>query len=59
MPRRKQVALIAHDNRKSDLLDWARYNRGTLARHELSATETTGSLLADELGRAAAADGQA
>ena len=50
MPRRKQIALIAHDNRKSDLLDWARYNRGTLARHELSATGTTGSLLADELG---------
>src|SRR5947208_16379753 len=49
MPRRKQVALIAHDNRKADLLDWARYNRGTLARHELSATGTTGALLADEL----------
>ena len=50
MPRRKQIALIAHDNRKLDLLDWARYNRGTLSRHELSATGTTGSLLADELG---------
>lgn len=35
MPRRKQIALIAHDNRKSDLLDWARFNRGTLAEHEL------------------------
>jgi len=50
MPRRKQIALIAHDNRKADLLDWARYNRGTLSRHELHATGTTGSLLADELG---------
>lgn len=49
VPRRKQIALIAHDNRKDDLLDWARYNRGTLERHALHATGTTGSLLADEL----------
>jgi methylglyoxal synthase len=50
MSSRKRVALIAHDNRKADLLDWARYNRATLARHELHATGTTGALLADELG---------
>jgi methylglyoxal synthase len=49
MPRRKQIALIAHDNRKPDLLDWARFNREALAEHELSATGTTGALLADEL----------
>ena len=49
MARRKRLALIAHDNRKTDLLDWARYNRGTLGRHELFATGTTGSLLASEL----------
>ena len=40
---RKRIALIAHDNQKSNLLDWARYNRGTLALHELHATGTTGS----------------
>ena len=50
MSRRKRIALIAHDNRKQDLLDWARFNRGTLARHELHATGTTGKVLADELG---------
>jgi len=50
MPRRKQIALIAHDNRKSDLLDWATFNRTTLAEHELHATGTTGALLARELG---------
>ena len=50
MGRRKRVALIAHDHRKTDLLDWARYNRGTLSRHELFATGTTGALLATELG---------
>jgi methylglyoxal synthase len=50
MSQRKRIALIAHDNRKGDLLDWARYNRGTLAKHELFATGTTGGLLASELG---------
>jgi len=50
MAERKRIALIAHDNRKQDLLDWARYNRGTLARHELSATGTTGTLIESELG---------
>jgi methylglyoxal synthase len=50
MHSRKRIALIAHDNRKSDLLDWARFNKGTLGRHELYATGTTGGLLASELG---------
>jgi methylglyoxal synthase len=50
MPRRKRIALIAHDNRKPDLLAWARYNRNTLRRHQLFATGTTGGLLAAELG---------
>jgi methylglyoxal synthase len=48
-PGRKKVALIAHDNRKPDLLEWARFNRGTLEAHELFATGTTGGLLAHEL----------
>ena len=50
MEVRKRIALIAHDNCKTDMVDWARYNRGTLARHELFATGTTGSLLDTELG---------
>jgi methylglyoxal synthase len=50
MPRRKNIALIAHDNLKADLLDWARFNRDTLARHELHATGTTGTLIAEALG---------
>jgi len=47
---RKRIAMIAHDNRKQDLLDWARFNRGTLVGHELYATGTTGGLVAGELG---------
>ena len=50
MPKRKRIALIAHDNRKPDLLAWARYNEVTLRDHELFATGTTGALLAAELG---------
>ncbi|MGD9763465.1 MAG: methylglyoxal synthase [Candidatus Binatia bacterium] len=50
MSRRKCIALIAHDNRKAQLLAWARANRGTLAQHQLYATGTTGALLSDELG---------
>jgi methylglyoxal synthase len=50
MPASKRIALIAHDNCKSELLEWARYNRDTLSRHELSATGTTGALIAGELG---------
>jgi methylglyoxal synthase len=50
MAERKRLALIAHDNCKLDLLDWARFNRGTLAHHELFATGTTGALLASDLG---------
>jgi methylglyoxal synthase len=46
----KRVALIAHDNRKAALLEWARYNRDTLTQHDLYATGTTGALLASELG---------
>ena len=47
---RKTIAMIAHDNKKRDLLDWARFNRDTLAGHRLVATGTTGGLLERELG---------
>ena len=50
MAPRKRVALIAHDNCKDELLEWARYNRGTLGVHELYATGTTGGVIASELG---------
>ena len=49
MNARKRVALIAHDNCKTDLLDWARFNRDTLSAHELFATGTTGRILSEQL----------
>jgi methylglyoxal synthase len=48
--QKKKIALIAHDNKKADLLDWVRFNKGTLLMHELFATGTTGRLLEKELG---------
>ncbi len=45
----KKIAIIAHDNKKQDLLEWAGFNRDLLAQHELCATGTTGRLLEREL----------
>jgi methylglyoxal synthase len=47
---RRTIALIAHDNCKTDIAEWARFNRAQLAEHDLVATGTTGQLLAAELG---------
>ena len=48
---RKRIALVAHDNKKKDLIDWAEFNKTVLARHELYATGTTGKLLEETLDR--------
>ena len=50
MSPRLRLALIAHDGRKTDLLEWARWNRELLARHEIWATRHTGELVAADLG---------
>jgi methylglyoxal synthase len=47
---RKTIALVAHDNCKADLIEWAEYNRHALAEHHLIATGTTGNILEHELG---------
>jgi methylglyoxal synthase len=49
LPLIKHIALVAHDNMKDDLLEWAHYNRDTLSRHHLYATGTTGGILETEL----------
>ena len=43
------VALVAHDACKQGMLEWARFNRDTLASYTLFTTGTTGALLAREL----------
>ena len=50
MKKRKKIALVAHDNKKQDLIEWAKFNRGNLGEHEIYATGTTGKLLEQDLG---------
>lgn len=45
----RRIALVAHDNKKADLLEWAAYNVESLMKHRLVATGTTGSLLHERL----------
>jgi methylglyoxal synthase len=48
--KKKHIALVAHDFRKKDMIDWVKFNRGTLATHHLYGTGTTGSLIEEETG---------
>lgn len=50
LPAKKDIALVAHDNRKNDLLEWAEFNKAILKKHRLYATGTTGKMLEDKLG---------
>ena len=45
MKIRKRIGLVAHDNKKDDLLAWVKYNEATLSQHELYATGTTGKMI--------------
>jgi methylglyoxal synthase len=45
MKKRKKIALVAHDNKKKDLLEWAKFNQYLLSLHELYATGTTGKIV--------------
>ena len=51
LPFRKRIALVAHDNKKRDIIEWALFNKIFLAKHELLATGTTGKLLEEQLDR--------
>ena len=45
MKKIKRIALVAHDNRKKDLLEWVDWNWNLLAGHQLICTGTTGTLI--------------
>ena len=47
--QKKRIALVAHDNKKDDLLEWAKFNEESLAQHLVYATGTTGKLLEQAL----------
>jgi methylglyoxal synthase len=49
MPKRN-IGLVAHDNRKDDLVEWADYNKGTLSLHNLYATGNTGARIIEQTG---------
>jgi methylglyoxal synthase len=48
---KKVIAMVAHDNKKKDIIEWAEYNKSALSYHELVATGTTGKMLEEQLNR--------
>ena len=49
LPIRKRIALVAHDHKKADLIEWIIYNKTVLTKHDLVATGTTGRLIQEAL----------
>lgn len=52
MKHQKTIALVAHDNRKRDLIEWVTWNHTILAEHKLVCTGTTGRLVEEALAKA-------
>lgn len=50
LPERKSIALIAHDGKKKDLIEWAIQNKDILKNHDLCGTGTTARLLTEKTG---------
>ncbi len=57
MQSRKNIALVAHDNRKKDLIEWVEWNVGILSDHQLTCTGTTGLLVEKAIRQKLAASG--
>jgi methylglyoxal synthase len=54
MKHQKVIALVAHDNRKRDLIEWVSWNHAILAEHKLICTGTTGRLVEEALAQKSA-----
>jgi len=59
MKKSKHIALVAHDNRKIDMIEWVEWNQSLLRRHKLLSTGTTGKLVEEALAKAHRRDGGA
>ena len=46
----KSIALVSHDNKKHELLDWCKFNKGTIEKFKIYATGTTGSIIEKNTG---------
>lgn len=51
MKKRYSIALVAHDNKKKDLAEWASFNKGKLKNHHLICTGTTGRIIEEEINK--------
>jgi methylglyoxal synthase len=49
MEKKKKIALVAHDNKKDDLLEWVKFNKYLLSQHDLYATGTTGKIIESQV----------
>jgi methylglyoxal synthase len=47
---KRTIALVAHDNKKTDLVEWVEFNKGTLSLHNLCATGGTGKRIIEKTG---------
>ncbi len=50
LPAKKRIALVAHDGRKDDLVEWVKHNQDELTHHDLFGTGGTGALISSETG---------
>ena len=48
--KKKNIALIAHDNKKADLIEWCEQNKNILTQHFLCGTGTTARMITDKTG---------
>ena len=51
LPKQKNIALVAHDKMKPDLVEWVRWNKDVLSGHKLICTGTTGKMIQDLLSK--------